>query len=723
MASKKIQIVGLDSIYTKTETDDNFVKKDKITGDVVISGNLDVTGTTTTKDTETVQVKDNIIVANSDGVELIGHAGFAIKTDATDAYGIMYDPVGDGVKIGLGSFDENGKFIYDEGEAQFLATRSDTLTDGNLPQWDNEKKQLVDSGAKIGELVKFTDYATESKTGVVKTSKAHGTSMDVGGLIKTEPALPATIELQANAHQPIVPKYISKAVKVGITTNTEEWTDEDKAKACETIGAVNKKYVDDGFVAKHTPTTKSTYWLYGVQCLADGRTVQGARQASATKRADCIPIYGVNGQLQVGEPAADYHATPKSYVDGLIAEKDTELAVINTVLEQSGLVKKYKQPITQEYNERVTADGLNVLDESKAVLKKVVGNTVACKNLIPYPYADTTKTENGVTFTDNGDGTITLNGTATARTTFLLQRNKTDIILRQGSYIVISAEGSTTKAYIYLDMYVDGLLMSVDGTAGGVVRKKQIQQNAVGMQLQLLVESGEIFNNLTIKPQIEYGDTATATEYQPYFTGLKSASFAGIESTNADGTETSTLDFPKTETPLGTTIDFETKKITNTHADYTFTGNEGWAKGSSAPSGMERWYCSIPNMAGGLSSTDYNYGVCDKYTTIFNIDQYYATKEEGVIFGFGSGNNYFHLVTNEGQTEQSVRELTKGMTVRFPFDNAYHTSTDFTATQSANGNEYTAYKGGTEKVLENDGNEYGADNTLTQDYILVTEVK
>ena len=28
------------------------------------------------------------------------------------------------------------------------------------------------------------------------------------------------------------------------------------------------------------------------------------------------------------------------------------------------------------------------------------------KNLLPYPYCETTKTSNGVTFTDNGDGSI-----------------------------------------------------------------------------------------------------------------------------------------------------------------------------------------------------------------------------------------------------------------------------------------------------------------------------
>ena len=48
------------------------------------------------------------------------------------------------------------------------------------------------------------------------------------------------------------------------------------------------------------------------------------------------------------------------------------------------------------------------VDNDCAVGYKIYGNTVTGKNLIPYPYVETTKTVNGVTFTDNGDGSITV---------------------------------------------------------------------------------------------------------------------------------------------------------------------------------------------------------------------------------------------------------------------------------------------------------------------------
>lgn len=117
-----------------------------IGGDLTILGNLEVLGTTVTKDTETLLVKDNVIVANSDGVELYDLSGFAIRTNANDAYGIMYDKTGDGVKIGLGQIQSAGRFTYSVDEAQFLATRDDSIADGNLVCWNDEKKKLVDSG-------------------------------------------------------------------------------------------------------------------------------------------------------------------------------------------------------------------------------------------------------------------------------------------------------------------------------------------------------------------------------------------------------------------------------------------------------------------------------------------------------------------------------------------------------------------------------------------------
>lgn len=45
------------------------------------------------------------------------------------------------------------------------------------------------------------------------------------------------------------------------------------------------------------------------------------------------------------------------------------------------------------------------------------------KNLLPYPYLNTTKTTNGITYTDNGDGGITVSGTSTGYPMFELAKS------------------------------------------------------------------------------------------------------------------------------------------------------------------------------------------------------------------------------------------------------------------------------------------------------------
>lgn len=59
----------------------------------------------------------------------------------------------------------------------------------------------------------------------------------------------------------------------------------------------------------------------------------------------------------------------------------------------------------------------------------------AGKNLLVYPYYNTTITINGLTFTDNGDGSITINGTSTAQTDFTLKRTSMDMPLENKDYI------------------------------------------------------------------------------------------------------------------------------------------------------------------------------------------------------------------------------------------------------------------------------------------------
>ena len=85
---------------------------------------------------------------------------------------------------------------------------------------------------------------------------------------------------------------------------------------------------------------------------------------------------------------------------------------------------------------QLTADGLTA-DVQR------IENSVT-ENLLVYPFRETTKTSSGVTITDNGNGTITINGTPTGVVNFDLENTQK---LSAGTYTL---SGGTAKTYIYI---------------------------------------------------------------------------------------------------------------------------------------------------------------------------------------------------------------------------------------------------------------------------------
>lgn len=92
-------------------------------------------------------------------------------------------------------------------------------------------------------LVSDTDYASDNKAGVVRTNGNFGLAMgwsNENDLIRIYPADEEAIKNKTSTFKPIAPKTLDYAVKVGITTNTETLTDEEKTSACEWLGAIQK---------------------------------------------------------------------------------------------------------------------------------------------------------------------------------------------------------------------------------------------------------------------------------------------------------------------------------------------------------------------------------------------------------------------------------------------------------------------------------------------------
>lgn len=224
---------------------------------------------------------------------------------------------------------------------------------------------------------------------------------------------------------------------------------------------------------------------------------------------------------------------PTDYVtQGQLAQTNQNVEDLYTILEQAQVVTV--TTLEQAYTARETADGENIVDGVQTTVKEIRGKTVATENLIPYPYTETTKTANGVTFTVNSDGSITVNGTATSDADFMLLRGPV-----QGyseSYFLSGCPlgGSDTTYYIS-----ENFTASKD-TGNGVVLN-----NLPSDQVwRIVIKSGTTVNNLVFRPMLNVG--TEAKPYSKWFAGLKNAYFERIVSTGrnlipypySDGTTT-----------------------------------------------------------------------------------------------------------------------------------------------------------------------------------------
>ena len=142
--------------------------------------------------------------------------------------------------------------------------------------------------------------------------------------------------------------------------------------------------------------------------------------------------------------------------------------------------------------------GMNVYGESNQESK-------TSKNLIPYPFKETTKTENGITFTDNGDGTVTVNGSyngdVTAKFCFT-----SSVHLTAGTYFLSGCPiGGGTPGWYMFASSNNGVDATLDSGEGNVLHLSEDSD----VDVSFFADTGFTFTDVLIKPQLEIGTSAT----------------------------------------------------------------------------------------------------------------------------------------------------------------------------------------------------------------------
>lgn len=179
----------------------------------------------------------------------------------------------------------------------------------------------------------------------------------------------------------------------------------------------------------------------------------------------------------------------------LITYEDKETLINNPVLE------KYK--CTAENLNEIKA-GINTNDDKlqgKEAMGSIVVDSIRSKNMLNL-LNFVSLTANGVTFTNNGNGSITINGTASADfgVNFALFK------IKAGNYYLSINESSTLPNVFYLYDHDSNV-----GFGNGAIT---LSQDYNKMGFDTWITNGTSFNNITISPQLETGSTATT--YAPY---------------------------------------------------------------------------------------------------------------------------------------------------------------------------------------------------------------
>lgn len=184
------------------------------------------------------------------------------------------------------------------------------------------------------------------------------------------------------------------------------------------------------------------------------------------------------------------------------------------------------------------------------------------KNLVPMTAQS--RMSSGITYTVNTDGSVTINGTATA--TSWLRGATTEgerQFLRAGTYHLSGTPSGRPFTVYIVGSYIDGTTLLQSNVDGGVYDTGNgltftlLKDATVTYQIQ--VNNGVSVDNVTAYPQIELG--STVTDYEPY-----------------QG-ETYSVTFPsEAGTVYGGTLDVTRGLLTVTHKFYENAGTGNWAE-------------------------------------------------------------------------------------------------------------------------------------------------
>lgn len=165
------------------------------------------------------------------------------------------------------------------------------------------------------------------------------------------------------------------------------------------------------------------------------------------------------------------------------------------------------------YYELATYNTMTI-DGNEEVVKVAEGVDSLSKNTRVNLFNQTLKTatQNGVTCTNNGDGTYTLTGTATATTYFTFQGSKFNGIKKGCKLIGCPPNGSHSTYSLNYSAMINGKDQDLQDFGNG---SEMSDDGSISM-VSIEVINGATLNDVVFKPMITYYSDATYDDYIPY---------------------------------------------------------------------------------------------------------------------------------------------------------------------------------------------------------------
>ena len=314
------------------------------------------------------------------------------------------------------------------------------------------------------------------------------------------------------------------------TSATNAATSETNAANSATLA--RKWAVGDSGSGTATPsdTNNAYYWAQVAQRAAGGGLTIEVVAALPTTDISVTKIYLVPSSDPKSQNVKDEYINLDGTTSGweLIGSTAIDLSGYYTKAQIDAIVQDVK-----DYADGKVAELKTYVQETFApttLLKDTVGWTG--KNLIPYPYNEKTESEAGITFTDNGDGSITISGSTTTAQSFHILANRTgDLSLKKGNYILNGIPDGNTNIYIYV--------YNNDGTEityTHIAEEKEVDIPSDGYYgISVIIPKNATISSTTIYPMLRRADIADDT-WEPYHESVEEE----IEQLTEDVAEIST---------------------------------------------------------------------------------------------------------------------------------------------------------------------------------------